>query len=93
MKTGLFPALHGVVRWRQKIDLAQRIWDEFGLSITKQTLSRELRALGFRKLSARPRHHRQKDDAISDIEKLRRPAGRDNGQAAARHTDRAVVAG
>ena len=65
---GPIPASHGVVRWRL-IDLAQWIWDEFGLSITKQTLSREMRALGFRKLSARPRHHGQKEDAIGDFKK------------------------
>jgi transposase len=62
------PAAHGVVRWRL-IDLAQWVWDEFGLSITKQTLSREMRALGFRKLSARPRHHGQNDGAIADFKK------------------------
>ena len=65
---GPIPASHGVVRWRL-IDLAQWIWDEFGLSITKQTLSREMRSLGFRKLSARPRHNGQKEDAIGDFKK------------------------
>jgi transposase len=68
VEAGPIPAAHGVVRWRL-IDLAQWIWDEFGLSITKQTLSREMRALGFRKLSARPRHHGQKEDAIADFKK------------------------
>ena len=68
VEAGPIPAAHGVVRWRL-IDLAQWVWDEFGLSITKQTLSREMRALGFRKLSARPRHHGQKDDAIADFKK------------------------
>ena len=68
VEAGPFPASHGVVRWRL-IDLAQWIRDEFGLSIAKQTLSREMRALGFRKLSARPRHHGQKDDAIADFKK------------------------
>ena len=29
------------------------------MTIAKQTLSRELRAMGYRKLSARPRHHAQ----------------------------------
>lgn len=46
VEAGPIPAAHGVVRWRL-IDLAQWVWDEFGLSITKQTLSREMRALGF----------------------------------------------
>lgn len=65
---GPIPASHGVVRWRL-IDLAQWIWDEYGLSISKQSLSREMRALGFRKLSARPRHHGQKEDAIPAFKK------------------------
>jgi Winged helix-turn helix len=42
------------VRWRL-IDLAQWIFEEFRIAIAKQTLSRELRAMGYRKLSARPR--------------------------------------
>jgi transposase len=54
---------HGVVRWRI-IDLAQMPWDDFSLSVSRPTLSRELRALGYRKLSARPRHHAQDPDAI-----------------------------
>jgi len=65
---GPIPASHGVVRWRL-IDLAQWIWDEYGLSISKQSLSREVRALGFRKLSARPRHHGQKEHAVADFKK------------------------
>jgi Winged helix-turn helix len=32
--------------------------------VSKQTLSRELRAMGYRKLSARPRHHAQPEGAI-----------------------------
>ena len=61
VEDGPIPAVHGVVRWRL-MDLAQRLWDEFRVSISKQTLSRELRAMGLRKLSARPRHH-AKDEA------------------------------
>ena len=48
---GPIPAIHGVVRWRL-VDLIQWLWEEFRLSISKQTLSRELRAMGYRKLSA-----------------------------------------
>src|ERR1700730_9437034 len=40
-------AVHGVVRWRL-IDLAQWVFEEFRISISKQTLSRELRALELR---------------------------------------------
>ena len=65
---GPIPAIHGVVRWRL-IDLIQWLWEEFRLSISKQTLSRELRALGYRKLSARPRHHAKSEAAIAAFQK------------------------
>jgi hypothetical protein len=58
IESGPIPAVRGVVRWRL-IDLAQRIFEEFRIRIAKQTLSRELRAMGYRRLSARPRHHAQ----------------------------------
>src|SRR5262245_49103289 len=68
IESGPIPAVHGVVRWRL-IDLAQWIFEEFGITIAKQTLSRELRAMGYRKLSARPRHHAQAEGAIEDFKK------------------------
>src|ERR1700692_647907 len=55
VESGPTPAVHGVVRWRL-IDLAQWVFEEFRISISKQTLSRELAAPGLWKLSARPRH-------------------------------------
>jgi putative transposase len=51
------------------IDLAQWIFEEFRITIAKQTLSRELPAMGYRKLSARPRHHAQAQGAIEDFKK------------------------
>ncbi len=68
IESGPLPATHGVVRWRL-IDLAQWVFDEFRISIAKQTLSRELRAMGYRKLSARPRHHAQAEGAIEAFKK------------------------
>jgi transposase len=68
IESGPIPAVHGVVRWRL-IDLAQWIFEEFRITIAKQTLSRELRAMGYRKLSARPRHHAQAVGAIEDFKK------------------------
>jgi transposase len=61
---GPIPAAHGVVRWRL-VDLCRWLWEEFRVSVAKQTLSRELRAMGDRKLSARPRHHAQAEGAIA----------------------------
>lgn len=80
VEAGPIPAVHGVVRWRL-IDLAQWLWDEFALSISKQTLSRELRALGYRKLSARPRHHAQAADAIPAFKKTCPPSWRRSARA------------
>lgn len=51
-----------MVRWRLT-DLAQWVWDEFRTSISPQTLSPELRAMGYRKPSARPRNHAQAEGA------------------------------
>jgi len=63
VEQGPIPAIHGVVRWRL-VDLIQWLWEEFRLSISKQTLSRELRAMNYRKLSARPRHHAKSEAAV-----------------------------
>jgi transposase len=65
---GPIPAIHGVVRWRL-VDLIQWVWEEFRIPISKQTLSRELRAMGYRKLSARPRHHAKSEAAVAAFKK------------------------
>ena len=63
IEDGPIPAIHGVVRWRV-IDLVQWLSDDFQVTMSKQTLSRELRQMGYRRLSARPRHHAQAAGAI-----------------------------
>ena len=68
IESGPISAIHGVVRWRL-MDLAQWIFEEFRITIAKQTLSRELRAMGYRKLSARPRHYAQVEGVIDDFKK------------------------
>jgi putative transposase len=68
IESGPIPAVHGVVRWRI-VDLCQWIWEEFRVGIARQTLSRELRALGYRKLSAGPRHHAQAAGAVEAFTK------------------------
>jgi transposase len=73
IESGPIPALHGVVRWRL-VDLIAWVWEEFHVSISKQTLSRELRAMGYRKLSARPRHHKKSEAAVSAFKKTSPPA-------------------
>ncbi|WP_337271242.1 IS630 family transposase [Oryzifoliimicrobium ureilyticus] len=68
IERGPTPYLDGVVRWRL-CDLAQWIWEEFRVSVSEQTLSREVRAMGYRKLAARPKHHAQDPQAIEDFKK------------------------
>jgi len=65
---GPIPAIHGVVRWRRR-DLAQWLWEEFGVSLDETTVGRELRRMGFAKLSARPRHHAQNEHAVEEFKK------------------------
>jgi transposase len=72
---GPIPAVHGVVRWRL-VDLIEWLWEEFRVTISKQTLSREVRALGYRKLSARPRHHAKSEAEVSAFKKPSRPVWR-----------------
>jgi transposase len=66
IESGPMPAVHGVVRWRL-IDLCQWLFEEFRITVAKQTLSRELRGMGY--LSARPRHHAQAEGAVEDFKK------------------------
>jgi transposase len=73
IESGPVPAVHGVVRWRL-IDLCQWLFEEFRITVAKQTLSRELRRMGYRKLSARPRHHAQAEGAVEDFKKASRRA-------------------
>ena len=60
VERGPIPAIDGVVRWRRK-DLVRLIFEEFRIEIDETTVGRELKALGFAKLSARPRHHAQNE--------------------------------
>lgn len=77
---GPIPAIHGVVRWRL-IDLVQWVWEEFDISLSEATMSRELNALGYRKISARPRHHAQNEFAIEAFKKTSPPSWRRSGRA------------
>ena len=80
VETGPTPAIHGVVRWRLK-ELTLWVWEEFRISLSETTLSRELRALGYRKLSARPRHDAQNPEALELFKKVSPPPWRRSGRA------------
>ena len=73
IERGPIPAAHRVVRWRI-VDLIQWLFEEYGVSVSKQTLSRDLRAMGYRKLTAPPRHHTQGADVIDVFKKTSQPS-------------------
>jgi putative transposase len=91
VESGPIPAIHGVVRWRRK-DLARWLFEEFRIAVDEPTVGRALRAMGFARLSARPRHYAQNELEVDAFKKPPRHSGSDPGGSAGRHRDRAVVA-
>src|SRR5207247_82871 len=53
VEEGPISAIHGVVRWRA-CDLIMRLYEEFGLSVSDDTIYRALKTLCFSHVSARP---------------------------------------
>lgn len=72
VESGPIPAIHGVVRWRLR-DLAWWVFEEFRISLDETTVGREVRKLGFRKLTARPQHYAQSEPAMAAFKKPSRP--------------------
>lgn len=68
VEDGPKPYLHGVVRWRLG-DLAAWLREEFGVSLSETTVSRTLKRLGFRVLTARPQAHGQDPGAMEAFKK------------------------
>ncbi|MEO3475415.1 winged helix-turn-helix domain-containing protein [Roseomonas sp. CAU 1739] len=64
--------IHGAVRWRFS-DLCQWLWEGLRVSVSLQTLGRELRAMGYRKFSARPKHHAQAGGVIGTFKRTSLP--------------------
>ncbi len=81
VESGPIPAVHGVVRWRRK-DLVQWLFQEFRVSIDETTVGRELKALGFAKLSARPRHYAQNELEGELFKKTSQPRWQRSGRNA-----------
>lgn len=76
---GPMPAIHGVVRWRLR-DLAWWVFEEYRISLDETTVGRELRRLGYRKLSARPQHRAQDEGAVDAFKKVSRRDWRRSGR-------------
>jgi len=82
VEAGPKPYLDGVVRWRL-VDLVQWLWEEFGVSASETTVSRELRALGFTRLTARPQAYGQDPEAMEEFKKTSPPLWRRPAKARA----------
>ena len=65
---GPIPAIHGVVRWRA-CDLIMRLYEEFALSVSDDTVYRALKELGFSHVSARPKAYKQDVEAMEAFKK------------------------
>ena len=68
VEQGPIPAIHGVVRWRA-CDLIMRLYEEFGLSVSDDTIYRALKKLGFSHVSARPKAYKQNAEAMAAFKK------------------------
>lgn len=93
VECGPIPSIHGVVRWRL-IDLARWLYDEFAVSLDATTVGRELKRLGYVKLTARPRHYAQNELAMEAFKRgLCRRAGKGQKISPEGHADRDPVPG
>ena len=68
VEEGPIPAIHGVVRWRA-CDLIMRLHEEFGISVSDDTVYRALKDLGYSHVSARPRAYKQDAEAVEVFKK------------------------
>ena len=57
-----------MVRWRA-CDLIMRPYEEFGLSVSDDTIYRGLKKLGFSHVSARPKAYKQNAEAMEAFKK------------------------
>jgi hypothetical protein len=66
--------------------LVQWLFQEYRISVDETTIGRELKALGFAKLSARPRHYAQNEGDLESFKKF--PATLAAIKAGSRRTSR-----
>src|ERR1700745_1601941 len=83
VEEGPIPAVHGVVRWRA-CDLIMRLHEEFGLSVSDDTIYRALKDLGFSHVSARPKAYKQDPEAVEAFKKTSPHAWRKSARGSRR---------
>ena len=83
VEAGPTPAVHGVVRWRA-CDLITQLHEQFGISVSDDTIYRALKDLGFSHVSARPKAYKQDPDAMAAFKKTLPPVWRKSAQSSSR---------
>jgi transposase len=78
VERGPEPDIDSVVRWRL-VDLKQWIWRQFAISLDERNVGRTLKAMGFVKLTARPRHQAQEVWVLEAFKKTSPPKWRKSG--------------
>jgi len=68
LEAGPDPAVDGMVRWRRQ-DLRRRIAERFEVELHERTVGKYLAALGYRRLSVRPRHPKADPEAQEAFKK------------------------
>ena len=79
VEDGPIPAIDGVVRWRA-CDLIMRLHQEFGISVSDDTVYRSLKGLGYSHVSARPRAYQQNAEAMEAFKKTSPSVWRKSGR-------------
>jgi transposase len=72
VEEGPIPVVDGVACWRA-CDLMMRLHEEFGLSVSDDTIYRALKDLVFSHMSARPKAYKQDPDATEAFKRMARP--------------------
>ena len=67
--------VHGVARWR-RVDLRDEMKRRFGVELHERSVGRILNALGYRRLSVRPRHPKADEEAQETFKKTSPPSSR-----------------
>jgi transposase len=91
VRAGPEPERDGVIRWR-RVDLREKIAAEFAVRLHERSVGKQLRRLGFRRISVRPRHPRADVEAQEAHKKLCCPRRRHNPGARPRPARRTLVA-
>lgn len=73
VRAGPDPVADGVVRWR-RCDLAAKIEQRFGVVLAERSVGKLLHRLGFRRLSVRPQHPHQDEQALAAHKKTSPPS-------------------